>query len=68
MSRFYEIDVADVADEIYADQVRDQMEYELRDRSVMCDWCGQTAYAPEKTLRKSGWYLGDGDEVCPDCD
>jgi len=35
MSRFIEIDVADVYEDVIADRTVERMEYELRDRLVM---------------------------------
>ncbi len=70
MSRFIEIDVADVAlaEEVFADRTAERMEYELRDRWVMCDECGAEFTAPERTIRRRGWTLGDGWELCPNHD
>ena len=70
MSRFYEFDVSDVAlaEEVFADRTAERMEYELRDRWVMCDICGAEATASERTLKRNGWTLGGGYEICPNHD
>lgn len=42
-----------------------EMERDLRPREVKCTVCKTVAVAPETALRKAGWLLYQGEEVCP---
>lgn len=66
MPKFYEIDVADVA--TIDDLIDEMRSYYEQPYQVYCDICDAEDYAPEATLKQMGWYLGGGQEICPNHD
>jgi hypothetical protein len=43
----------------------DRRIYEEKPYSVMCDLCGVETRDSEAGLRRAGWFLGNGMEICP---
>lgn len=48
--------------------VYQQMEYEQRPYKVLCDICCDEGYGSERHLKRQGWFLGNGAEICPSHD
>jgi hypothetical protein len=46
----------------------DRRIYEEKPYSVMCDICGDETRDSEARLRRAGWFLGNGMEICGEHD